>query len=108
MKSRILVLGLAMAIFSAEYGMAEENKLVNSDISEKAATEEKKEAIKFCPVCGPEEEMHGLAFSYKHEGKKYSFCSMDCLRAFKKNPEMFLKEYHSPGEKDVGHDGHSD
>lgn len=46
--------------------------------------EKTQEAPKFCPVCGPEEEMHGLAFSYKHKGKKHSFCSMDCLKAFKR------------------------
>lgn len=55
--------------------------------------------IKFCPICGPEEETEGLAFSYKYKGKKYSFCSMDCMKEFKKNPEKYLE---NPGGQ--GHD----
>ena len=44
----------------------------------------------FCPVCGPEEKMESLAFAYKHEGKKYRFCSLDCMKAFKKSPKQFI------------------
>ena len=102
MKSKIMVLGLVLVLLSAGYVMAEEKEPANTEVSENAATEEKEDTVKFCPVCGPEEEMHGLAFSYKHEGKKYSFCSMDCLRAFKKNPEQFLDEKISTDEDNHG------
>lgn len=47
---------------------------------------------KFCPVCGPEEKMEELSISYKFEGKKYAFCSMGCMKEFKKNPQVYLKE----------------
>lgn len=92
MKLRIIVIGLATVLFLAGYVIAQENDSTNTKASESSTIQENETIVKFCPVCGPEEEMHGLAFSYKHKGRKYSFCSMGCLKAFKKNPEQFLQE----------------
>lgn len=82
MKKVIFVLGLMMLISSPPGLFAAEQ-------TNEAQTEVEKS--KFCPVCGPEEEMEGLAFSYKYNGKKYSFCSLDCMKEFKKNPEKYLE-----------------
>lgn len=95
MKLKIMVLGLALIFFSAGYVIAEEKEPVNIEVSENVVSEEAEEAPKYCPVCGPEEETHGLAIGYKYKGKKYTFCNMECLKAFKKDPEKFLKEKHS-------------
>jgi len=102
MKSKIMILGLMLVLLSAGYVMAEEKEFVNTEVSENADTEEKEDAVKFCPVCGPEEEMHGLVLGYKYKGKKYTFCSMECLKAFKKNPEQFLDEKISTDEDKHG------
>jgi len=96
MKSKVVIIGLALLLCSSGYSLAEEKKgSVKGEVSKTTKVEEKEkthEAPKFCPVCGPEDEMEGLSFSYKHEGVKYSFCSMGCLKAFKKNPKQFIEE----------------
>jgi YHS domain-containing protein len=53
---------------------------------------------KYCPVCGPHAEMETLGFMYKHEGTKYRFCSLGCMKAFKGDPNQFLSA--------EGHEGH--
>ncbi|MCA9402706.1 MAG: YHS domain-containing protein [Candidatus Omnitrophica bacterium] len=51
--------------------------------------------------------MHGLAFGYRYKGKKYKFCSMECLKAFKANPEKFLDDnYMAHGHDGEDHAGH--
>jgi YHS domain-containing protein len=80
MKLAVFILGLTALVFNPAYAQHEGHN-VNA---EKSAED------RFCPVCGPEEEMEALSFSYKHEGKKYHFCSLDCMKAFKKNPEKYL------------------
>lgn len=92
MELKIILLGLVSVFFFIGSIMAQENDSVHMESSENSTVQEQEAAVKFCLVCGPEEEMHGLAFSYKHKGTKYSFCSMDCLKAFKKDPEHFLNE----------------
>lgn len=88
MKSRIVILGLALLLLNSGYSLAEENTQAGS--SETTVKEETSDAPKFCLICGPEEETEALSVSYKYKGKKYSFCSMVCLKAFKKNPEQYL------------------
>lgn len=91
MKSKIIGLGLAFVLFNGGYSFAEE-------AATKATTQEEnggKIAHKYCPVCGPEAETEGLSVSYKYKGKKYSFCSIDCVKAFKENPEKYLNADHS-------------
>jgi YHS domain-containing protein len=100
MKLKIMVLGLAAVLLSSGYVMAEEKESINANATENVTTEEKEDVVKFCPVCGPEDEMEGLSFSYKYKGMKYSFCSMGCLKAFKKNPEQFLKSGDLAGDDD--------
>lgn len=46
----------------------------------------------FCPVCGPGEDTEELSIAYMFEGKKYAFCSMGCMKTFKKDPQAYLKE----------------
>ncbi len=95
MKLKVIILGLLFLASSSMYVVADEK-----DANAKVAVEKSK----FCPVCGPEEEMEGLAFSYKYKGQKYSFCSIDCMKAFKNDPEKFLKSDSS--KKEAGHEGH--
>ncbi|OGX08839.1 MAG: hypothetical protein A2Z88_05395 [Omnitrophica WOR_2 bacterium GWA2_47_8] len=87
MKLKIIALGLAFLLLNLGYALAEESTETTA---------------KYCLVCGPEEETEGLSVSYKYEGKKYSFCSMDCLKAFKKNPEQYL----NAKDFDTGHTDH--
>lgn len=88
MKSRIVILGLAFLLINSGYSIAEDNAQAKS--FETIVQEETSDAVKFCLICGPEEETEALSVSYKYKGKKYSFCSMDCLKAFKRNPEQYL------------------
>lgn len=97
MKSIIVILGLAFLLLNSGYSIAEESTQVGS--SETTVKEDTNDTAKFCLICGPEEETEALSVSYKYKGKKYSFCSMDCLKAFKKNPEQFIKEDGSSAEK---------
>ncbi|MBZ0167491.1 MAG: YHS domain-containing protein [Candidatus Omnitrophica bacterium] len=47
---------------------------------------------------------------YRYKGKKYKFCSMGCLKAFKADPEKFLSDDYeeqghmeeNPTDKDQG------
>lgn len=75
--------------------------------TERAAetNEVKEQNEKFCLVCGPGEEMEALSIAYKYKGTKYTFCSMDCMKAFRNDPEKFLA---SAGEHKEGnsHEGH--
>ena len=91
MKSKIIVFGLAFLLLNIGYSLAEESTKTESSETTTNEDGSDKNVAKYCPVCGPENEMEGLSVSYKYEGKKYSFCSMDCLKAFKKNPEQYLK-----------------
>lgn len=87
MKSIFLAIGLIAVTFSPV--QAEEAVHQHGE----ANAEDKGEAKEgYCPVCGPEEEMESLSFAYKHEGTKYRFCSLDCMKAFKKNPKKYLPE----------------
>ncbi len=92
MKVRVMMFALTMLLISPAGIFAAEPQPVDGQSETMDGTQgQGKEKAKFCPVCGPEEEMEGLAFSYKYEGKKYAFCSMDCMKEFKKNPEKFIK-----------------
>ena len=96
MKLRIVTIGLTFLLFNAGYSLAEDSTKAKGT----TAQEETTDAPKFCLICGPEEETEALSVSYKYKGKKYSFCSMDCLKAFKKNPEQFIKEKGNSAEKE--------
>lgn len=91
MKLKIIVVVLGLLLLGAGYIIAE-------DITKEATPETA--AIKYCIVCGPEEEAEELLIAYKYHGKKYSFCSMECLKTFKKDPERFIKEEGKTTEKD--------
>jgi len=47
-------------------------------------------AKKFCIVCG--EDIRKEKYFTEYEGKKYYFCSQDCLDEFESNPEEYLEE----------------
>lgn len=88
MKSKMIVFGLALLLLNSGFSFAEEGAEAKSP--ETTVKEETTDAPKFCLICGPEEKTEALSISYKYKGKKYSFCSMDCLKAFKKDPSKFL------------------
>lgn len=100
MKSITMILGLVFLLLNSGYSVAEDNPQTTS--SEATTKEETSDATKFCLICGPEEKTEALSVSYKYKGKKYSFCSMDCLKAFKKNPEQYL-EVEGNNKKNVDH-----
>ena len=54
------------------------------------------------PVCGMRTTDAAAFTPYDHEGKRYYFCSDNCLEKFKKNPGKFLgnKSAPSPGARD--------
>ena len=104
MKSKFIILTLAALVLSSGYAFAEDKK--GSAKEEKVQVKNADASVevpKFCPLCGPEEELHGTALGYKYKGKKYKFCSMTCLKAFKKDPEGNLKNL-AEGNY-IGHDG---
>ena len=100
MKSKIIAFGLAFLLLNLGYSLAEDStKTKSSGTTTQVEGADDKSTAKYCLVCGPEEETEGLSVSYKYKGKKYSFCSMDCLKAFKKNPEQFIKDGDKSTEK---------
>ncbi len=93
MRSKIIVFGLALLLSNIGYSLAEESvKIKSSETTTQEEGTDDKTSAKYCLICGPEEETEALSVSYKYKGKKYSFCSMDCLKAFKKNPEQFINK----------------
>ena len=99
MKLKIIALGLAFLLFGTGYSLAEESAKVKSSETTQEEGTDGKTTAKYCLICGPEEKTEALSVSYKYKGKKYSFCSMDCLKAFKKNPEQFIKDGDKSTEK---------
>lgn len=98
MNAKVLIVGLALLMFTyTPIVQAASDKETQADTETKA---------RHCPVCGPEDEMEAMAFSYKYNGKKYSFCSMDCMKEFKKDPEQYLKKMGEDVSSDAGHEGH--
>jgi YHS domain-containing protein len=89
MKSKVIVFGSAFFLLNIGYSLAQES--TKAKFFETTTQEEGTGDKKYCLICGPEEETEALSVSYKYKGKKYSFCSMDCLKAFKENPEQFIK-----------------
>ncbi len=103
MKSKVIVFGLALFLLNIGYSLAQENtKAKSSETTMQEDGEDDKSAAKYCLICGPEEKTEALSVSYKYKGKKYSFCSMDCLKAFKKNPEQF-SEVDGHDKEDTDH-----
>jgi Cu+-exporting ATPase len=43
------------------------------------------------PVCGMNVNSEQSHYKSEHQGKKYAFCSQQCLDKFKKNPDQFSK-----------------
>ncbi len=44
------------------------------------------------PVCGMAIKEGDEAEKYEYNGNTYYFCSEDCFREFKENPEKYIKE----------------
>ncbi|HVU89653.1 MAG TPA: YHS domain-containing protein [Pirellulales bacterium] len=45
------------------------------------------------PVCGMEVKPENAVAKADYGGKTYHFCSVDCQRQFKDNPEKFVKQH---------------
>lgn len=103
MKMKFTIIGLIVLFLNSGTAFAEDAKKETA----KETKEQPAAAADFCPICGPEEEMHGLSFGYRYKGKKYKFCSMECLKAFKADPQKFLSEdYAAHGHVQDGHTDH--
>ena len=62
MKSKFIILTLAVLFLSFGYAFAEDKKgSVKEEKVKEKNVEATTEAPKFCPLCGPEEELHALA-----------------------------------------------
>ncbi len=46
---------------------------------------------KICPVSGKKTDAMGLVVPYEYKGKIYNFCCEGCVRAFKSDPEKYIK-----------------
>lgn len=114
MKLHMLILGLAFLLLNAGYSAAQDSTEAkaaeSTESAETTAPAETEDAVKYCLICGPEEETETLSLSYKYKGKKYSFCSMDCLKSFKKDPEKYFNAENPADveEKHSDQDGHKD
>lgn len=51
------------------------------------------------PVCGMVVSRLTAAGEYGHQGKRYYFCSPDCLEAFKMEPWRYLRRHRQRGAK---------
>ncbi len=94
MKKKAIVFSMAILLFSSISFVFAQEQVSNENV------------VKICPICGPEANMMGkddIAFEY--EGKTYHFCSQDCLKAFKKDPEKFAKKM-DEGMNVESHEGH--
>lgn len=49
------------------------------------------------PVCGVEVLSIKTQYSIEHEGRRFTFCSKECLEAFKMHPERFLTAIQDDG-----------
>ncbi len=88
MKLSAVIVGLTFLLFNTGYSLATEN--IQAGSLKNGVKTEISDDVKFCLICGPEEESEALSFSYTYKGKKYLFCSMECLKAFKKDPGKYL------------------
>ena len=117
MKSKLLILILAILFAPAGYVFAQEG--MKHDESTKATTASKSEEVgnKICPVSGDkipapgEKGEMGEAVKYEYNGKIYNLCCKMCIKDFKKNPEKYSKiaEEEAVQEKAMGtedHNGH--
>jgi YHS domain-containing protein len=76
-----IVLG-SIAVFVASPTWAEDAPTTAPSTQPTAANN------KTCPVSGDPVDP---AITYEYNGKTYAFCCTDCIKAFKKDPEKYLK-----------------
>ena len=55
-----------------------------------------------CPLSG---DPVNPAMNYVHEGKRYYFCCVNCVKKFKKNPAKYIATMHT-GHDGEGHGGY--
>jgi YHS domain-containing protein len=75
------------------------------DQSGPVVSDEEGEAPAYCPVCGPEEDDE-LPFLYKYNGKRYRFCSLECMRAFRSDPAAYAGTEDGASSA-AGHEGYT-
>ncbi len=59
------------------------------------------------PVCGMNVDEKSAKFSIEYLGKKYFFCSKDCMLTFKANPEKYIEKSNQKINHHQGHDHHT-
>ncbi len=61
---------------------------------------------KICPVMG-EKINEKTKATYEYKGKVYNFCCPECIDAFKKNPEKYIKKIGEENKKEESSHEHS-
>ena len=61
---------------------------------------------KTCPVSG-EKINEKTKATYEYKGKIYNFCCPECIDAFKKNPEKYIKKIGEENKKEESSHEHS-
>ena len=111
MKTKLIVLSLAVLLASSDYVFANEDHqhhmidgtLMNDEDMSKGQTDSQStKAVevgnKICPVSGEKVPLPGEkgdmgteAVKYEYNGKIYSLCCPMCIKDFKKDPEKYSK-----------------
>ena len=86
----VLTAGIGFAVFCGS-GKASAHE---GHHHEKAADEAAHKG-EVCPVSGDKIKQAGK-YTYKYKGTVYNFCCVDCLAAFKKNPEKYVRAKRTP------------
>lgn len=53
------------------------------------------------PVCGMEVDPRGAPAKSDFDGRRYYFCSLECMRTFDMNLEFYLDESRDPAPESV-------
>ncbi len=111
MKARLIILSVAVLMFSASQVFAGEGHGHGEMADEKGSMMEHKGSMmkedhselpnignKICPISGEKAGIMGESVQIEHEGKAYNLCCKMCAKDFKKDPEKFIKKISEESE----------
>jgi YHS domain-containing protein len=85
----MLFFGMNISSFAVTCGHDETGALTHAE--KKESNEPVNAGNKVCPVMGTKiDEKSKVAYEYK--GKIYNFCCLACIKAFKKDPDKYIKK----------------